>query len=48
MLQIERWFNGATVCPNQRVKKDRLLVLLTEVQCGNQKSSGRSSGRELG
>jgi hypothetical protein len=30
MLQIKRWLNGATISPNERVKKDRLRSLLTD------------------
>lgn len=29
VIQIERWLQGATVSPNERVKKDRLKSLLT-------------------
>ena len=28
MQQIERWLTGATISPNERVKKDRLRALL--------------------
>src|SRR5687767_10014132 len=28
--QIERWLSGATISPNERVKKDRLRTLLKE------------------
>src|SRR5437762_4644236 len=29
MLQIQRWLDGATPSPNERVKKDRLKALLS-------------------
>lgn len=28
LLQIERWLSGATISPNERVKKDRLRAML--------------------
>jgi hypothetical protein len=31
LLQIERWLTGATISPNERVKKDRLKSMLREV-----------------
>jgi hypothetical protein len=30
LMQIERWLEGATQSPNERVKKDRLKRLLAE------------------
>jgi hypothetical protein len=30
LLQIQRWLDGATPSPNERVKKDRLRALLTD------------------
>lgn len=29
VLQIQRWLQGATISPNERVKKDRLARLLS-------------------
>ena len=29
LLQVERWVNGATTSPNERVKKDRLRQVLS-------------------
>jgi hypothetical protein len=30
LMQIERWLSGATISPNERVRKDRLKGMLSD------------------
>jgi hypothetical protein len=34
LQQIERWLSGATISPNERVKKDRLKAMLKQPASG--------------
>lgn len=38
VLQIQRWLQGATISPNERLKKDRLKALLSSPPGGASKA----------
>lgn len=42
LLQIERWLDGATPSPNERVRKDRLRALLKDPSAPSPSAQRRS------